>query len=102
MLIEPKAVDEDDVRRINSLITGVFPGVRDEGLLSAACARPVASVGGEWGHPGIAEQALSILDGIIGLPERADDEAVDRYVTDLRLKTLFEDLKLGVYDRLLS
>jgi len=33
---------------------------------------------------------------------KAVDEAVDRYVTDLRLKTLFEDLKLGVYDRLLS
>jgi len=60
----PKFLSLDEVLELHADQISSFggtPGVRDEGLLESALAQPQATLGGDFLHPTISEQAAAYL-----------------------------------------
>jgi death-on-curing protein len=63
-LLTPNFLPREDVLMIHDDQIASFggtPGLRDEGLLDSALAQPEATLGQQWLHPTIPEQAAAYL-----------------------------------------
>ena len=57
-------LEVDDLLRIARRVLGRDPDVRDAGLLSAACARPRATVGGVDAYPTVHGKAAALVHSL--------------------------------------